>query len=278
MDDLSHHGAEHADGRGGDGADYYAELTRALGEQGLPQDRAAALVAEVRAYAAESGADPRAEFGPPADFARDLAPAPSGGNGPQAPEPGVEHWVWTVDAYTDQDMMNRFGAQGWEIERVDRLGRFVSHRDGDTTLRWEYRRDVVDRRDRSRHAASLAPDGWEPCGHWSYLAYYKRPLAVTAGPAAVVENAPERPGRSVYFTRRLYAWPAAALLAVAAVVLLLLTAPEESGARGGMVTGAIAGTAVTLLALPWLIARQRREMSDASRFPGRPPAPKSEPR
>jgi hypothetical protein len=276
MDELSHHGAQQADRGGSAHADYFTELTRRLAERGLPRERAAVLVAELTAYAAEAGADPRAEFGPADGFARQLAPEPpSGADGPKAPEAGAQRWVWTADAYVDQDMMNRFGAQGWEIERVDRLGRFVSHRDEASALRWEYRRDVVARRDRSRHAASLAPDGWEPCGHWTYLVYYKRPLAVTAGPAAVVEHPPERPARSVYFTRRLYAWPAAALVAVTAVVVLLtLTDPAESGLRSGMVTGGIAGAALTLLALPWLTARQRREMREAARFPDRPPVPK----
>ncbi|WP_189317405.1 hypothetical protein [Streptomyces brasiliensis] len=233
------------------------------------------MVAELTGHAAESGTDPHAEFGPPADFARQLAPA---ADGPADPEPGAQRWVWTADAYMDQDMMNRFGAQGWEIERVDKLGRFVSRRDERNSLRWEYRRNVVDRRKRSQHAASLAPDGWEPCGYWLYLAYYKRPLAVTVGPTATLAEPPERPARSVYFTRPLYGY-LASVLACLAVVILLSTvfapASGDSGLKHGLVVGMPVGAVVGMLVGVWLLRRQRQQMRRAARFPA--PEPESTP-
>lgn len=268
MGDLPPHGTEHADqsGRADLTTGYFAELTRRLYEQGLTQERTAALVAELADHAADSGAEPYAEFGQPAALARQLAAA----GGPSDPDPGAERWVWTADAYVDQAMMNRFGAQGWEIERVDRLGRFVSRRDPCASLRWEYRRDIVDRRNRSQHAASLAPDSWEPCGYWLYLAYYKRPLAVTVGPAAALVEPPDRPARNTYFTRRLYAHLAWLLVCLTSVILLatvIAPAAGNSGLQHGLMVGMPTGAALGLLLGVWLLRRRRQQMRRAASVP-----------
>ena len=245
---------------------YFAELDRRLRERGMPRENAAALVAELAGHTADSGTDPHTEFGPAADFAGQLAPADGGTCGP---EPDAEHWTWTADAYTDQAVMNRMGAQGWEIERVDRLGRFVSSRDPQSSLRWEYRRDVVARRDRAAHAASIAADGWEPCGHWLYLAYYKRPLAVLDGPAATLADPPERPARSVYFTRRLYLHLAWTLLCLCVLVLLLtlgFPGSSDGGRDSSAPVGAGVGAVLGALLGFWLLRRQRRQMARAARY------------
>lgn len=254
-------------------AGYFAELTRRLYEQGLSQEHTAAVIAELADHAADSGTEPYAEFGPPADFARQLAPA---AGGPADPDPGAERWVWTAVAYVDQAMMNRFGARGWEIERVDRLGWFVSRRNPCTSLRWEYRRDVVDRRNRSQHAASLAPDSWESCGYWLYLAYYKRPLAVTFGPAAALVKPADRPARSAYFTRRLYGYLAWLLVCLTAVILMptvIVPAAGNSGLQHGLMVGMPTGAALGLLLGVWLLRRQRQQMRRAASPGTRTPRP-----
>lgn len=245
--------------------DYFEELAAALRERGLPEARVTATVAELAGYADDAGADPRTEFGPVGEFAAQLA----GTGGPGEPEPGAERWVWTADAYVDQRMMNRFGAQGWEIERVDRLGRFVSRRPRESTLLWEYRRDVVDRRERAAHAAELAPDGWEPCGHWMFLAYYKRPLAAVDGPAAWLADPPQHPERNVYFTRRLYAALVVPVLGIAALVVMAV-AEEPIGLGSintatavGMACGALVGVAIGV----FFLRRMRDGFRQASRFP-----------
>ncbi|MEV4259608.1 hypothetical protein AB0J52_41160, partial [Spirillospora sp. NPDC049652] len=179
---------------------YFAELADGLRRLGVAEDRVGDLVAELSGHVAESGADPEDEFGPAVRFAAEFAegararPEHGAAAGPDA---GAERWVWTADASVDERMMNRFGAQGWEIERVDHLGRFVSRRDLASPTQWEYRRDVVGRRERARHAEALAPEGWEPCGHWLFLAYSKRPLAAVAGPAADIGEPAGRPARSL---------------------------------------------------------------------------------
>ncbi|MGW0659192.1 SoxR reducing system RseC family protein [Streptodolium elevatio] len=244
---------------------YFEQLAAALHARGVPEARVAMTVEEVAGYAADAGADPYAEFGPVEEFAARLA----GTGGPGEPEAGAERWVWTADAYLDQRMMNRFGAQGWEIQRVDGLGRFVSRRPRESTLRWEYRRDVVERRDRASHAAELAPEGWEPCGHWMFLAYYKRPLAAVEGPAAWLADPPRHPERSVYFTRRAYAALAVPVLVIAAlVVMAVLGEPIGPGSldaatAAGMACGAVVGFGVAA----FFLRRMRQEFRQASRFP-----------
>ncbi|WP_436774262.1 hypothetical protein [Yinghuangia sp. YIM S09857] len=246
-------------------AEYFEELAAALHARGVPEARVAMTVDELAGYAADAEADPYAEFGPVDEFAARLA----GTGGPGEPEPGAERWVWTADAYVDQRMMNKFGAQGWEIQRVDRLGRFVSRRPGESTLRWEYRRDVVERRDRAAHAADLAPDGWEPCGHWMFLAYYKRPLAAVDGPAAWLTDPPEHPARSVYFTRRLYAALAVPVLAVVVLVVMATAGAPiglgsiDAATAAGMVCGALIGVGIAV----FFLRRMRDELRQASRFP-----------
>jgi hypothetical protein len=54
-------------------ADYAAELTEALELRGVPSTMIRDIVAEVVSHAAESGADPRAEFGEPAAYAQRYA-------------------------------------------------------------------------------------------------------------------------------------------------------------------------------------------------------------
>ncbi|WTW95793.1 hypothetical protein OG216_21470 [Streptomycetaceae bacterium NBC_01309] len=246
-------------------AEYFEELAAALHARGVPAARVAMTVDELAGYADDAGADPAAEFGPVEEFAARLA----GTGGPGEPEPGAERWVWTADAYVDQRMMNRFGAQGWEIQRVDRLGRFVSRRPRESTLRWEYRRDVVERRDRASHAAELAPDGWEPCGHWMFLAYYKRPLAAVEGPAAWLADPPRHPERSVYFTRRLYAALVVPVLGIAALVVLAVAGEPlglgslDAATLTGMACGALVGVGIAV----FFLRKMREEFRDASRFP-----------
>ncbi|MFC4906803.1 hypothetical protein [Actinomadura gamaensis] len=246
---------------------YFDDLAGALRRLGVAEERIGPLVAELSGHVAESGADPEDEFGPAVRFAEEFAEG-TGSEASSGPEPDAERWVWSADASVDQAMMNRFGAQGWEIERVDHLGRFVSRRDLASPTRWEYRRDVVGRRERAAHAAALAPDGWEPCGHWLFLAYSKRPLAAVAGPAADIDEPAGRPGRSYYFTREL--WIPVAVLAVALVVSgVMIGVAFASGGGGGTIKGLLYGLPVGLVAggvAGVLVYRRKRaELRRASR-------------
>ncbi|MFC5182101.1 hypothetical protein [Actinomadura harenae] len=225
---------------------YFEELADALRSHGVAADRIGPLVDELSGHAAESGADPEDEFGPAARFAAEFAEGTGAEASHDGPPADAEHWVWSADASVDEAMMNRFGAQGWEIERVDHLGRFVSRRDLASPTQWRYRRDVVGRRERAAHAEALAPDGWEPCGHWLFLAYSKRPLAAVAGPAADIGAPAGRPGRSYYFTRELWI-PLAVLVASLVVAGVLLIAGFAGGHGGGALRGLLFGLPVGLL-------------------------------
>ncbi|MER5254635.1 MULTISPECIES: hypothetical protein [unclassified Streptomyces] len=226
---------------------YLLALADHLREHGLPADRVEATVVDLGAHLEESGADPEAEFGPVEEFARELAPAGEG-PGPEAPGTHVETWRWTADTYVDEELLNRFGGEGWEVERVDALGRFVSHRDLDRPQRWEYRRELVTR-GREGLDERLAPEGWEACGNWIVYAWFKRPVAASLGPGAEISAPPEMPGRWRFFSRRFYA-----LVAVAAVVLVLagVAVAVDDGDAGsglGFAGGLVAGALVPVAAL-----------------------------
>ncbi|MGA4848110.1 hypothetical protein ACOBQB_18345 [Streptomyces sp. G5(2025)] len=221
---------------------YLTDLAERLLAHGLPADRVEATVADLTAHLEESGAeDAEAEFGPAAEFARQLAPEAAAPDGP--PEGHVETWRWTADTHVDEELLNRFGDQGWEVERVDALGRFVSHRDLARPQRWEYRRELITR-GREGLDERLAPDGWEACGTWVIYAWFKRPKAAGLGPAAEIAAPPPAPERSNFLSRKFYA-----LLAVlgAAVVLGGLGSAlddDDAGTGLGFAGGLLAGACV----------------------------------
>ncbi|MCQ4208805.1 hypothetical protein [Streptomyces longispororuber] len=168
-------------------AAYWDELARLLRTRGLPPEHAAATVAELGAHHGGPGpADPAGAFGPAAELARRLAP------GQATADERFESWRWSADTYADQALLDRFGDDGWEVEDIDALGRFVSRRNPERPRYWEYRRDVVPG-DRGARDAELAHDGWEPCGTWVVYAWYKRPKAPPPAPAEPVRERKRRP-------------------------------------------------------------------------------------
>ncbi|MGW7273509.1 hypothetical protein ACWGH5_23620 [Streptomyces sp. NPDC054864] len=236
---------------------WFDDLAALLRERGMSSDHVTATLADLRAHLEESGgADPEAEFGPAAEFAGELAPA--GGRGPGIPEAHVETWRWTADTYVDEELLNRFGAEGWEVERVDALGRFVSHRDLERPQRWEYRRELVTR-GREGLDERLAPEGWEPCGNWIVYAWFKRPLAASLGPEAEVASPPPVPGRRSFLSRKFYLLVASTLVALAVAGVAGALDDGDSGTGLGFAGGALVGALVSLAALwTWQIRRSRR--------------------
>ncbi|MBE1533866.1 hypothetical protein [Actinomadura algeriensis] len=237
-------------------AAYFDDLAARLRAAGLPDDAVAGTVDELAAHVAESGADPEDEFGPAAEFAAVLHPPEPGGE----PGPSDETWRWTADAFQDRRMLDRFGDQGWEVEHIDSVGRFVSRRDPERPQRWEYRRETVLPGRRAAVAARLAPDGWEPCGRWVHFEYFKRPKAATLGPDAELPDAPAAPARRMFWGRRFYAFLAgyALLLAAAATAWLVYGDPGD-GLGGGFATGALAGAALaTIIGIVSTLLNTRR--------------------
>ncbi|PJE96536.1 hypothetical protein CUT44_18825 [Streptomyces carminius] len=227
---------------------YFTDLAERLRARGVAEERVTVTLTELHDHLLDADSTPEAEFGPVAEFAEQLAR----GTGASAPEaagqPGsrAQEWRWTADIYTDRELLNRYGGQGWEVERVDRLGQFVCRRDPGNAMRWEYRRETTLRGERGKLAARLAPDGWEPCGRWAYLAYFKRPCAVTAGPAAALAAAPEVPGRRVFFSRKYRALLMAVLALLVAEAVYFGNSDISLGdpaTLAGMVVGALAGGA-----------------------------------
>ncbi|WP_189825777.1 hypothetical protein [Streptomyces finlayi] len=174
---------------------YFDRLGTALRAAGMSGDEAAATVADLSAYVADGdGVDPVEEFGAPEEFAARL----TGGGPAEGPSAQAEVWKWTCDLYNDRKLLNQYGDQGWEVERIDRVGRFVCRRDPSAALRWEYRREIANNaQERAARIAELAPEGWEPSGHWLFSLYFKRPKAASAGPAAGLDVLPETPAERV---------------------------------------------------------------------------------
>ncbi|GAA2115342.1 hypothetical protein [Actinomadura alba] len=125
--------------------------------------------------------------------------------------PLTQTWKWNSDAFAELHWLDRFGDQGWEIERVDRLARFVSHRPISGAQRWEYRRETVAVGGGREPAVGLAAEGWEPCGTWMRFRYFKRPKAAGIAPLDVL---PPVPSRRVYWSRRFYLFIAIWLLSM----------------------------------------------------------------
>ncbi|MEU7580726.1 hypothetical protein AB0B50_24340 [Streptomyces sp. NPDC041068] len=236
---------------------YLLDLADLLRAHGLPADRIEATVADLSAHLDEAGGDPSQEFGPVDEFARQLVPA-TGERAPRVPAAAdAETWRWTADTYVDEELLNRFGDEGWEVERVDALGRFVSRRDTERPQRWEYRRELVTR-GREGLDERLAPDGWEACGTWIVYTWFKRPKAASLGPAAELSAAPPVPERSRFFSRKFYALLAALAVALTAAGVSAAREDGDAGSGLGFVVGLLAGAAA-MVALAWALQwRQSR--------------------
>ncbi|MFE3325519.1 hypothetical protein [Streptomyces sp. NPDC059176] len=204
-----------------DRAEYFDELTRALRDAGVPEDQAEATVSELNAHLVETGGTAEDEFGPAVEFAELL----SGGAPGPATEPGeeTETWTWTADINNDLRLLAVHGDQGWEVERLDGLGRFVCRRVRGSALRWEYRREIVGGRRRAEVLDRLTPEGWEICGQWLFYAYFKRTKAASTGPAAALDAPPPAPRRTYFFSRPMQILLAAWALSVTALVVMVLT-------------------------------------------------------
>ncbi|GAA2383743.1 hypothetical protein GCM10010420_02320 [Streptomyces glaucosporus] len=224
-----------------------------------------AVLADLHEYLLDADTDPETEFGPVEEFAGQLARDAGASPAEPAGEPGprAEEWRWVCDVYTDRELLARYGDQGWEVERIDRLGRFVCRRDPDSPMRWEYRREIAGRGKHDEVAARLAPDGWEPCGRWTYIAYFKRPLAALTGPAAELPAVPEPPARRVFLSARYRGLLAVALVlwaVVGACAVFSDLSLTEPSALAGTAVGAVAGGA-----LGWYGLRRRLAKESAER-------------
>ncbi|MET7639149.1 hypothetical protein [Streptomyces sp. NPDC005438] len=238
------------------GTGYFPQLAERMRRLEVPEERIDQLILDLRTFCDEAQADPSEEFGPVEEFAERLATE----DAPDAPEEDAQEWRWSADIYVDRTLLNRFGDQGWEIQRVDRLGRFVSHRDPDSAQRWEYRREFVTRRQRDARAAELAPEGWEPCGTWSQMMYFKRPLAATTGPAAELDELPATPRRRTYLTGKTTALLTAGIVGWIVVVVNLLMGDTSLPSLVGMGVGGFFGGVLGFLGV-------RREIREGRSAP-----------
>ncbi|MEU0122917.1 hypothetical protein ABZ114_14695 [Streptomyces albidoflavus] len=219
---------------------YTERLSALLRERGMAPARAQELAGELAAYAAEAGSALEEEFGPAGELADQLTRR-AGADAVDEPGAGSDTWVWTADALQEVGLLARFGGQGWEAERLDRLGRFVCRRDRQSPLRWSYRRETTGGRHREQLTARLATEGWELFGTWGPFAYFKRPEAAVTGPAAELSAPPAPPRRRFYFAPWISVTLAAAV--IAAVAAVWLGAFDTDLTDGGTLAGALVGLA-----------------------------------
>ncbi|MEU7377287.1 hypothetical protein [Streptomyces albidoflavus] len=219
---------------------YTDRLSALLRERGMPPARVEELAGELAAYAAEAGSSLEEEFGPVAELADQLTRG-EGADAGDEPGAGSDTWVWTADALQEVGLLARFGGQGWEAERLDRLGRFVCRRDREHPLRWAYRRETTGGPGRERLAARLATEGWELFGTWGPFVYFKRPEAAVMGPGARLTAPPAPPRRRVYIAPWIFVTLAAAV--VLAVATLRLGGFGTGLTDGATLAGALAGLA-----------------------------------
>jgi hypothetical protein len=219
---------------------YFDTLTERLRAHGLPAADIDGIVADLSAYTAESGADPEEEFGPVDDFARRLTPKEDN----DGPEMETETWRWTADAFHERARLNEFGDQGWEVERVDAFGHFISHRDRARPQRWEYLRTTAGR-DRPP-----AAEGWEHCGNWMIFDYYKRPKSAMLGPAGELPAPPTASSGRVFWSKRFYLWIGGYL------VLLIVLLTGVLGPSGPTIAISLLVTVAVMVL--WVIVGQRR--------------------
>ncbi|MEU9024853.1 hypothetical protein [Actinomadura sp. NPDC048394] len=233
---------------------YFEDLAERLRDSGVPADEVSGTVDDLAAYIAESGTSPEEEFGPVEEFAARLAPPED--DGPE-PDASAQTWRWTADAFQDRAMLNRFGDEGWEVERVDSVGRFVCRRDGEHPQRWEYRRETVLPGRRKAVEQRLAPDGWEPCGNWMQFEYFKRPRAASLGPNAELQAPPEIPAKRFFWSRRFYTFASCyAAFVVVACAGWLAFAPAES--RTGFLVGFLLGAAIAAVLMTVRLWQEHR--------------------
>jgi hypothetical protein len=236
---MSDHSAETARG-------YFDELAVLLAREGMPADRVEVTLEELAGYLAESGGDPEEEFGQAADLARELAVTSAP---PAEPAAGARTWRWTADLFHDVKMLNEYGAQGWEVDKVDAKGLFVCTRDPEHPQQWEYSRELIAPGRRQSVLDRLSPDGWEACGTWVRFEYFKRPRAASLGPAAELAAPPQAPRRGIFLSPKFYAL-VAAMLALAAVALTRIgTLDGDSSTILGLICGAAVGALIPMIVL-----------------------------
>ena len=249
---------------------YFDHLADRLHGKGIPEDHVAVMIDDLAAHISETGTDPETEFGRVSDFAERLLPAGNDGDGPATPPDG-EPWRWRADAFHELRWLETLGNQGWEVERVDSAGRFVSRRDAEHPQQWEYRREVIGSRNLE---AELAPEGWESCGSWAHWAYFKRSKAALIGPEAMLHAPARRPNRNAFLSRRFYLYAIIVLVvtvgASAAAVAGLMTIGDRY-VGGGFAKGALIGAiiaAVGLLVLCVVLVKRAEARADRDHVNG----------
>ncbi|NJP68179.1 hypothetical protein [Streptomyces spiramenti] len=227
---------------------YLTELAELLRAERMPEDRIEAVVGELIDHLDATGVRAEDEFGPLAEFAASLTGGPgvvpTDGGGPAE---DAEEWRWVADYDSDLAVLDRYGRQGWEVRELDRLGRFVARRDRGAAMAWEYRREVVSRRRREERTALLAPEGWEPCGSWRFVTYYKRPLAASLGPDAALPDPPAGPRDRTFLSRGNRIGMVVGAVSLVVLPFLLWFAGDDPGVWiGGAVGGVIGGVAAVV--------------------------------
>ncbi|NJQ08302.1 hypothetical protein [Streptomyces lonarensis] len=245
---------------------YLTDLAELLRADRMPEPQIEAVVGELIDHLDSVGARAEEEFGPLAEFAASLTAAPgaAAGDDGESPAEDAEEWRWSADYDSDLAVLDRYGRQGWEIRELDRFGRFVARRDRKAAMAWEYRREVVSRRRRDERTALLAPEGWEPCGSWKFVTYYKRPLAASLGPGAAVPDPPAGPRNRTYLSRGSRIGMVVGAISLVLLPFLFYFNGDDPGTWIGGAVGAVVGGVAALLGVRRSLRRDSGERSPAA--------------
>ena len=178
--------------------DYFDELAVVLAETGMPAERSGDAGRPRRLPRREQQRRPRGGVRPGGRA------GPRAGRRPTAAA-DARTWRWTADLFQDVKMLNEYGAQGWEVDRVDgRVCSSASETPAPAAVGVPERAGLA--RPAPERARPARPDGWEPCGRRVCFEYFKRPKAASLGPAAELTAPPRTPRRSTPSVRGSTLW------------------------------------------------------------------------
>ncbi len=152
---------------------YLELMTGQLQRRGVAPERIGQLIRELHDRLVNSQEVPVELLGPAARYAEELASSDEQRRGNTTEEKWHQR-TFMASAYDEMEILEASGNEGWELMNVGLLSLNCRRlADLDEAKKWEYKRRAgVNKKILEKE---MAKDGWEPCGMWVVLHYFKRP-------------------------------------------------------------------------------------------------------